>query len=69
MGGDQEAEPSSIPVNTDLHSPHSSVATRRQRWRTISLLLGVPWCGSLVQGLAGGGYSLSVDPRRRKFNA
>jgi hypothetical protein len=32
MGGEQEAAPSSIPVNTDLHSPHSSAAIRLQAW-------------------------------------
>jgi hypothetical protein len=28
MGREQEAEPSSIPMNTNLRSPHSSAATR-----------------------------------------
>jgi hypothetical protein len=32
MGGEQEAAPSSIPVNTDLRSPHSSAAIRLQAW-------------------------------------
>jgi hypothetical protein len=69
MGSEQEVEPSSIPVNTDLRSPHSFAATRLQAWTAndgglseLSLLqVGVPWSKSLVQGLAGGGYYMLVD--------
>ncbi|KAJ8589312.1 hypothetical protein M405DRAFT_818179, partial [Rhizopogon salebrosus TDB-379] len=55
MGSQQEAEPSSIPVNTDLRSPHSPAATRLWAWTAndggpskLSLLLGVPWGGCMA---------------------
>ncbi|KAJ8583521.1 hypothetical protein M405DRAFT_828508 [Rhizopogon salebrosus TDB-379] len=32
MGSEQEAEPSSILVNTDLRSPHSPVITLLRAW-------------------------------------
>jgi hypothetical protein len=78
MGSEQEVEPSSIPVNTNLRSPHSSAATRLQAWtandgglfRYYLVFHGAGvWRRSLAQGLVGGWYCLSVDPRRRKFNA
>jgi hypothetical protein len=68
MGSEQEAEPSSILVNTDLRSPHSSAVTRVRAWTAtmgglskLSLLLDVRWRRSLVQG-EGRGKALSVSP-------
>ncbi|KAJ8580910.1 hypothetical protein M405DRAFT_833435 [Rhizopogon salebrosus TDB-379] len=63
MGGEQEAAPSSIPVNTDLRSPHSSAAIRGSPATKASLLLSVPWSRSLMQGLAGGGHCQLVDEK------
>ncbi|KAJ8583231.1 hypothetical protein M405DRAFT_829055 [Rhizopogon salebrosus TDB-379] len=55
--------------NPGEHRPaFSSAATRLQAWTAndgglskLSLLLGVPWSRSLVQGLAGRGYCWLVD--------
>jgi hypothetical protein len=68
---ERAAEPISIPVNTDfkLRSPHTCGnslggglgSPTMGGLSKLSLLLGVLWSRSLVQGLAGGGHCLSVD--------
>jgi hypothetical protein len=78
MGSEQEVEPSSIPVNTDLRSPHSPAVTRLRAWtasdgRTIKAF-ATAWYSMEQEfdaGLSRGGHCLSVDSslnEKEKFN-
>jgi hypothetical protein len=79
MGSEQEVEPSSIPMNTDLRSPHSPAVTRLRAWtanngRTIKAF-ATAWYSMEQEfdaGLGRGRHCLSVDlslSEKEKFNA